>query len=96
MTFIGYHPPLVSYNATSSVVFAQYALAIFDIPITPVRQTAVAIAVCTVCVASELSTFLDLKYNLDFLDHAVVGLSTKWSLRLVNFLTGLKLLSLVL
>ncbi|KAG0695135.1 amino acid permease-domain-containing protein [Suillus ampliporus] len=85
---------LLSFSATSSIVFAQYALTIFDVPITPASQTAVAITVCTVGVACELPIFLALRYNME-LDHAVVGLSTKWSLRAVNFLTGLKVLSLV-
>ncbi|KAG0695133.1 amino acid/polyamine transporter I [Suillus ampliporus] len=67
---------LLSFSATNSIIFAQYALTIFDVPITPARQTAIAITVCTVGVA-------------------FVGLSTKWSLRAVNFLTGLKVLSLV-
>ncbi|KAG0695186.1 amino acid permease-domain-containing protein [Suillus ampliporus] len=85
---------LLSFSATSSIVFAQYALTIFDVPITPARQTAIAIAVCTVGVACELPVFVALRYNMEP-DHAVVGLSTKWSLRAVNFLTGLKVLSLV-
>ncbi|OAX33005.1 amino acid transporter [Rhizopogon vinicolor AM-OR11-026] len=63
-------------SAANSIVFAQYALVICDVPITPSNQTAVALAVSTVCMA-------------------VVGLSTKWSLRAVNVLTGLKVLSLV-
>ncbi|KAG1736583.1 amino acid/polyamine transporter I [Suillus lakei] len=67
---------LLSFSATNSIVFAQYALTTFDVPITPERQTMVAVAVCTVGVA-------------------FVALSTKWSLRAVNFLTGLKVLSLV-
>ncbi|KAG2126693.1 amino acid/polyamine transporter I [Suillus cothurnatus] len=67
---------LLSFSATNSIVFAQYALAIFDVPITPARQTTIALAVCGVAVA-------------------FVALSTKWSLRAVNFLTGLKVLSLV-
>lgn len=67
---------LLSFGATNSIVFAQYALTIFDIPITSSRQTIIAVAVCAVGVA-------------------FVALSTKWSLRAVNFLTGLKVLSLV-
>ena len=54
-----------------------------------------ALAVCTVGTASELRMFLVLKYNLE-LGHTVVSLSTKWSLKILNFLTGLKVLSLVL
>jgi hypothetical protein len=87
---------LVSYNATTSIVFAQYALAICDVPITPARQTTTALAVCTVAVAREISHFLALKYDLEPLDYAVVSLSTKWSLRIVNFLAVLKVLSLTL
>ncbi|EGN99227.1 hypothetical protein SERLA73DRAFT_182118 [Serpula lacrymans var. lacrymans S7.3] len=67
---------LLSYSATNSIIFAQYVLTIFDLPITPSNQTALAFTVCTVCIA-------------------IVGLSTKWSLRAVNLLTGLKVLSLV-
>ncbi|KAG1821041.1 amino acid/polyamine transporter I [Suillus subaureus] len=67
---------LLSFSATNSIVFAQYALTIFDVPITPARQTIIALAVCAVGVG-------------------FVALSTKWSLRAVNFLTGLKVLSLV-
>jgi hypothetical protein len=52
------------------------------------------VAVCTVAVVGESSTFLA-KYTLE-LERAVVGLSTKWSLRAVNILTGIKVLSLVL
>ncbi|KAG1738394.1 amino acid permease-domain-containing protein [Suillus paluster] len=66
---------LLDSSATSSIVFAQYVLVIFDVPITPARQTAIAIAVCTVGMA-------------------FVGLSTKWSLRAVNFLSVLKVLSI--
>jgi hypothetical protein len=86
---------LSSLAGTNCIVFAQYALAICDVQITPARQTATAVAVYTVGAASEPSTFLALKYTLD-LEHAVVGLSTKWSLRAVNILTGIKVLSLVL
>ncbi|KAG2126696.1 amino acid/polyamine transporter I [Suillus cothurnatus] len=67
---------LLSFSATNSIVFAQYALTIFDVPITPASQTIIAVAVCAVGMA-------------------LVALSTKWSLRAVNFLTGLKVLSLV-
>ncbi|KAG1798529.1 amino acid/polyamine transporter I [Suillus plorans] len=67
---------LLSFSATNSIIFAQYALTIFDVPITPERQTIVALAVCAAGMA-------------------LVALSTKWSLRAVNILTGLKVLSLV-
>ncbi|KAJ8580463.1 amino acid transporter [Rhizopogon salebrosus TDB-379] len=67
---------LLSLAGTNCIVFAQYALTICDVHITPARQTAIAVAVCTVAVV-------------------VVGLSTKWSLRAVNILTGMKVLSLV-
>ncbi|KAG2369071.1 amino acid permease-domain-containing protein [Suillus spraguei] len=67
---------LLSFSATNSIVFAQYALTIFDIPITPKTQTIVAVTACAVAMG-------------------LVALSTKWSLRAVNFLTGLKVLSLV-
>ncbi|OAX36308.1 amino acid transporter [Rhizopogon vinicolor AM-OR11-026] len=67
---------ILSLKAANAIVFAQYALAICDVPITPAKQTAVALAVSTIC-------------------FAVVGLSTKWSLRVVNFLAALKVLSLV-
>jgi amino acid transporter len=67
---------LLSFTATNSFVFAQYALAIFDVPTTPTKQTIIAVAVSAVGMA-------------------FVALSTKWSLRAVNFLTGLKVLSLV-
>jgi len=67
---------LLSFSATNSIVFAQYALTAFDVPITPGRQSIIAIAVCAV--------------GMSF-----VALSTKWSLRAVNILTGLKVLSLV-
>ncbi|KAG1830533.1 amino acid permease-domain-containing protein [Suillus variegatus] len=66
----------VVFSATNSIVFAQYALTAFDVPITPGRQSIIAIAVCAV--------------GMSF-----VALSTKWSLRAVNILTGLKVLSLV-
>ncbi|KAG2075383.1 amino acid transporter [Suillus decipiens] len=67
---------LLSFSATNSIIFAQYALTIFDIPITPTTQTIIAITACAVAMG-------------------LVALSTKWSLRAVNFLTGLKVLSLV-
>ncbi|KAJ8583634.1 hypothetical protein M405DRAFT_717059, partial [Rhizopogon salebrosus TDB-379] len=67
---------LLSLAGTNCIVFAQYALAICDVQITPARQTATAVAVYTV-------------------GAAIVGLSTKWSLRAVNILTGIKVLSLV-
>ncbi|KAG2145340.1 amino acid/polyamine transporter I [Suillus bovinus] len=67
---------LLSFSATNSIVFAQYALTAFDVPITSERQTIVAVTVCAVSMA-------------------FVALSTKWSLRAVNFLSGLKVLSLV-
>ncbi|KAI0049804.1 amino acid transporter [Auriscalpium vulgare] len=66
---------LLSFSATNSVVFAQYFLAIFDIPVTEFRQTSLALAVATFCVGA-------------------VGVSTKWSLKAVNFLTAFKVLSL--
>jgi hypothetical protein len=86
---------LISFSATNSIVFAQYALTTFDIPITSSRQTIIAVAVCAVGVACELPMFPALRYNAER-DPAVVALSTKWSLRAVNLLTGLKVLSLVL
>lgn len=86
---------LIRFGATNSIVFAQYALTIFDIPITSSRQTIIAVAVCAVGVACELPMFPALRYIVKR-DPAVVALSTKWSLRAVNFLTGLKVLSLVL
>ncbi|THH13176.1 hypothetical protein EW146_g7009 [Bondarzewia mesenterica] len=64
------------FSATNSIVFAQYASAIFDIDITGSRQTAFALAVVTFCVA-------------------VVGISTKWALRIVTVLTTFKILSLI-
>jgi hypothetical protein len=85
---------LSSLAGTNCIVFAQYALAICDVHITPARQTAIAVAVCTVAVVGETSTLLAFKYTLE-LGCAVVGLSTKWSLRAVNILTGMKVLSLV-
>ena len=41
------------FSATNSIVFAQYVLAIFEIPPTEVRQTALATGVVTFCVASK-------------------------------------------
>lgn len=41
------------FSATNSIVFAQYVLAIFDIPVTEARQTALATGVVTFCVASQ-------------------------------------------
>ncbi|ETW79981.1 amino acid transporter [Heterobasidion irregulare TC 32-1] len=67
---------LLSFSATNSIVFAQYASAIFDIDITGSRQTAFALGVVTFCVA-------------------VVGVSTKWALRIVTVLTTIKILSLI-
>jgi hypothetical protein len=93
--FTGCTSMLSSLAGTNCIVFAQYALAICDVYITPARQTVIAVAVCTVAVVGESSTFLAFKYTLE-LERAVVGLSRKWSLRAVNILTGMKALSLVL
>lgn len=38
---------LTSFSATNSVVFAQYVLSLFDIPVTGFRQTTIAIAMVT-------------------------------------------------
>ncbi|EIM84176.1 uncharacterized protein STEHIDRAFT_100816 [Stereum hirsutum FP-91666 SS1] len=67
---------MFSFSATNSIVFAQYVLAIFDIPVTEARQTALATGVVTFCVA-------------------MVGISTKWALRLVSVLTTAKICSLI-
>ncbi|TFY78697.1 hypothetical protein EWM64_g5317 [Hericium alpestre] len=63
-------------SATNSIVFAQYVLHIFDVPLTEFRQTMLALSAVAFCVG-------------------VVGISTKWSLRAVNFLTSFKVLSLI-
>ncbi|OAX30748.1 hypothetical protein K503DRAFT_860958, partial [Rhizopogon vinicolor AM-OR11-026] len=49
---------LLIYEAVTSIVFAQYALTICDVPVTPARQTTIALAVYTVAVACELSIFV--------------------------------------
>ncbi|PPQ69810.1 hypothetical protein CVT25_009747 [Psilocybe cyanescens] len=67
---------LTSFSASNSIVFAQYTLSAFDIPITPQSQTVTALAMVLVTIG-------------------FVAFSTKWSLRVVNFLTAFKVLSLV-
>ncbi|KAI0064764.1 amino acid transporter [Artomyces pyxidatus] len=53
---------LLSFSATNSVVFAQYVLHIFDVPVTEFSQTALAIAVATVCIGVVgVSTKLSLR-----------------------------------
>ncbi|KZT56235.1 amino acid transporter [Calocera cornea HHB12733] len=52
---------LLAYHAVASIVFAQYWLVLFDQPITPASQTAVAIAVTTVTSAIAL---LSTKWSL--------------------------------
>ncbi|KDR76254.1 hypothetical protein GALMADRAFT_139979 [Galerina marginata CBS 339.88] len=67
---------LTSFSASNAIVFAQYTLSAFEIPITAWSQTIVSLAVVFITVGS-------------------VAISTKWSLRAVNFLTAFKVLSLV-
>ncbi|OJA19107.1 hypothetical protein AZE42_10367 [Rhizopogon vesiculosus] len=86
---------ILSLKAANAIVFAQYALAICDVPITSAKQTAVALAVSTICFAGELSAFPAPSLPECDLELTVVGLSTKWSLRVVSFLAALKVLSLV-
>ncbi|THH20726.1 hypothetical protein EW146_g687 [Bondarzewia mesenterica] len=74
---------LTSFSATNSVVFAQYVLSLFDIPVTEYRQTTIAIVMVTFCVGGHGYSY-----------QTVVGISTKLSLRAVNFLTAFKVASL--
>ncbi|KAF4613529.1 hypothetical protein D9613_007808 [Agrocybe pediades] len=67
---------LTSFSASNAIVFAQYFLSAFEIPITDTKQTAVAICMVIIAVGC-------------------VAISTKWSLRAVNVLTILKVLSLI-
>uniref|UniRef100_A0A8H8CKT5 Amino acid transporter n=1 Tax=Psilocybe cubensis TaxID=181762 RepID=A0A8H8CKT5_PSICU len=67
---------LTSFSASNSIVFAQYTLSAFNVPITAQNQTVTALAMIFVTIA-------------------FVAFSTKWSLRVVNFLTVFKVLSLV-
>lgn len=61
-------------------------MTVFEITITPARQTLVAIGVATFTVASEFAYFAIGPSNKG----TVVGISTKWSLRAVNFITAIK------
>ncbi|KAG6909061.1 hypothetical protein DXG01_002214 [Tephrocybe rancida] len=63
--------------ASNAVVFSQYTLTAFEIPVTDFSQTVTALSVVLVAVG-------------------VVGVSTKWSLRITNTLTIVKVLSLAL
>ncbi|KAG6909062.1 hypothetical protein DXG01_002215 [Tephrocybe rancida] len=65
----------MSFSASNAVVFAQYTLTAFEIPVTDFSQTVTALSVVLVAVG-------------------VVGVSTKWSLRITNTLTIVKVLSL--
>ncbi|KAG6908688.1 hypothetical protein DXG01_003702 [Tephrocybe rancida] len=65
----------MSFSASNAVVFAQYTLTAFEIPVTDFSQTVTALTVVLVTVG-------------------VVGVSTKWSLRIINILTIVKVLSL--
>jgi hypothetical protein len=47
----------VSLSAVNAIVFAQYALTVFDVPITSANQTSLAIGVCTFAVLGILSFF---------------------------------------
>jgi hypothetical protein len=47
-----------SYSATNSVVFAQYVLSFFDLPITGFSQTVLALSVATVSVGGNGSDIL--------------------------------------
>ncbi|KAF8349130.1 amino acid transporter [Amanita rubescens] len=66
---------LMSFTASNAIVFAQYFLTAFEVPITPERQTTTAL----ICL---------------FITISLVALSTKWSLRAINFFTILKTVSL--
>ncbi len=81
------------FSATNSVVFAQYTLSLFDLPITDFSQTVLAVGVATFSVGGSHS-----KQYSACLSHLilVVTISTKWSLRAVNALSLFKILSLVL
>jgi len=65
------------FTASNAIVFAQYFLTAFEVPITPERQTTTAL----ICL---------------FITISLVALSTKWSLRAINFFTILKTVSLAL
>ena len=81
------------FSATNSVVFAQYTLSFFDLPITDFSQTVLAVGVATFSVAGS-----DSRQSPTCFSHLilVVAISTKWSLRAVNALSLFKVLSLVL
>jgi len=80
------------FSATNSVVFAQYTLSLFNLPITGFNQSVFAIGGVTFCAAGSGS-----KQSSASFSHLVlaVAISTKWSLRAVNILSVFKVLSLV-
>jgi hypothetical protein len=47
---------LLSFSATNSVVFAQYTLSLFDLPITDYTQTVVSLGVATFSIGGQRPT----------------------------------------
>lgn len=59
--------PVIRYSATNSIVFAQYTLSFFDLPITDLSQTVLAVGVATFSVAGRsFKTTVPTRSSLDF------------------------------
>lgn len=82
------------FSATNSIVFAQYFLTAFDIPITGYNQTVAAVLVCILTMGGSSVPEHQVYPMLKMI--VAVASSTKWSLRVVNVLTVLKVISLLL
>ena len=92
-----YNLILCSSNAANAVVFAQYFLIIWDIEVTPYRQTVIAVLVTAVALTgAHLLCVWNTMCWTDNLLVIAVAISTKWSLRIINTLSSLKVLSALL
>ena len=59
--------PVIRYSATNSIVFAQYTLSFFDLPITDLSQTVLAVGVATFSVAGRsFKTTVPTRSSFDF------------------------------
>jgi hypothetical protein len=84
---------VISFSASNAIVFAQYTLSFFNLPITDLSQTVFAVGVTTFSVAGRSPKQTSARHAHLI---SVVAISTKWALRAVNALSLFKVLSLVL
>lgn len=80
------------FSATNSIVFAQYFMAFFGIHPTSTRQTILALAMVTFALSGSFPCS-DRILQMELIVYIVPAFSTKWSLRVVNTITTVKVLS---